>query len=277
MTSPKRRGRWTTLHNARLESGKTYENVVFTGGTEARGVLHINYNLSNVVVRNFLVKPGPQNGITVNCWPGVHVEDLVFENGIVEGQPRMGFECTDRRTDAVYQHVNQHGVRYRPQGSQAISYDGPPLGADCVLGSVLIEGAGRNPAERWGAGFEVNGPSGFYVDGLTIYRCRSHAMNLQGKGVRPDIANYFRNLNLDASLRVGGTEVVNDPASQMVWAKGLIWAKFSGHIKQGGSGGELGYLDGCHDLDFTGVQWVDLRRKPLVTQVNGCSGNVGLP
>ena len=261
------------LNNVRLRSGDRHSGARFTGGTTKKGVVHVDFNLQDVLVRNSVVEPGPQNGVTFNCWDGVHVRDALLEGVRVRSQPRMGFECTDRRRDAVYSCVDQKDVVYDPQGSEAISYDGPPLDAGCTLTRVTILGAGENPAERWGAGLEINGPKGFLVDRLTVYRCRSHALNLQGDG-KP-AGHLFRDLCLDARRSCMDVDMSGD--AQMIWARGLVGCVFSGLIAQGGGGGELAYLDNCHDLDFSQVTWIDERRRPKVTLVNGCTNIKGLP
>jgi hypothetical protein len=264
----------TVLNNVRLESGKSYRNVIFAGGSSVRGVLHIDYSLRDVLIEDFVVERGPQNGITLNSCAGVVIENVAFMRGHVKSQPRMGFECTDRTTGTrVYQHVDQYSVTYDPQGNEAISYDGPGLPANCVIDGVTVAGAGTVLTEPWGAGLEINGPKAFYVDGLTIYRCRSHSLNLQGNG-QPS-GHVFRDIVLDA--RVTHQDVDMKPVAQMVWAKGINGAQFGGLIAQGGTGGELGYLDGSSNNDFSGVEWVDERRRPQVTQVNGSTGNIGLP
>lgn len=142
------------MKDARLQSGKVYDGVRFTGGSSTRGVLHIDYSLQDVTIRNFIIEAGPQNGLTINCASGVSVSNVRFENFIIRSQPRMGIECTDRRTNAVYQHVDLIDGVLNPQGSEAISYDSTAkLPANCVLRNVTVQGAGINPSEQWGAGY----------------------------------------------------------------------------------------------------------------------------
>jgi hypothetical protein len=257
--------RWTTVKDLRLESGKTYRDVRLVGGSETRGVLHVDYSVRDVMLDGFLVEPGPQNGITINCRPGVHVENLLLRDGRVRAQPRMGFECTDRRSDAVYRRVDQVDVRYEAQGNQAISYDGPRLPAACSLTGVVVDGAGENPAQpKYETNcLEFNGPLGFRVTESAFSGARGHILNMQ-TGEARFYDSVFSQLERDA-----------EPWAHVIWARGWSGTFMGCRLVAAGTAGELGYLDACRDVDLSASELHDTRGPWRVTVLGG--GNVYLP
>lgn len=264
----------TNLFNAKLISGMTYDNVVFTGGTTTRGVLHIDYPLQNVVVKNFHVVAGPQNGISINAQDGVDVRNVVFDTGVIDSQPRMGLECTDRRSAAVYQMVQVLNTLFHSQGNEAVSFDSLYAGScNCLFTDNVIEGAGQNIAQPYGNGFEINGPAGFEVARNHIYACRGAAFNLQRHSSADCLWNFHDNV-LDSSHRV--QSVLQSASAQQVLAQNVYGGKFPlNQIVSSAPGGSVAYLSGCHNMDWRTSTWKDASGRAGYATPNqpNCSGN----
>jgi hypothetical protein len=156
-----------------------YDGYTFTGGSSVRGVIHIDYDVRNVTIRNSIVKAGPQNGITINADGGTEVRNIRFENVTVMSQPRMGFECTDRSSNGMWSGIDLVDMVFEPQGNQAISFDGPAGAGDSTVDNVTIKGAGTSSTQPWGNAFEINGPSNMTVRNCHFYQPRNHVLNLQ--------------------------------------------------------------------------------------------------
>lgn len=271
---------WVTMKDARLASGTVYENVVFTGGSSTRGVLHLNYALSNVVLRNCIIDTGPQNGITVNASDSATISNLTLEDVTVRPQPRMGIEFTDRSaTAARWRDVTLTRVTVEPSGSEAMSFDqNSKTAVNLLVKDCLIKGSGTRPdLYPWGQGFELNAPKAVTVDGLTIWQTRGAAFNLTGPGAGVQSGWVLKNLTVDMRIRDPLQTQNMSSTAQVLYMKNASGARFTGLIAAGGTGAELGYLDNCTGNDFSGVTWVDTRRTPQVTQKNGSGSNVGLP
>ena len=271
---------YTTMTDARLESGKVYERVIFAGGTSVRGVLHLNYGLQNVTLRDCVIETGPQNGLTVNASDSASIVGLVLEDVTVKPQPRMGIEFTDRSaTAARWRDVSLTRVVVEPSGSEGMSFDqNSKTAVNLTVKNCTILGAGTRPdLYSWGQGFELNAPKNVTVDGLTIHQTRGAAFNLTGPGSGVACGWTLRNLAVDMRVRDPLQTQDMSSTAQVLYAKGMTGATFAGLIAAGGTGAELGYLDGSPGNDFSGVVWVDTRRTPLVTLKNGSTGNVGLP
>ena len=114
------------------------------------------------------------NVVTINSYNGsiynISFEDCAFlgyhSGGVALN--RMGFECTERPNPTAYNYHDINLIRctFQPQGSEAISYDGNPVDANCLIEDVAVYGAGNNAAYSWKQGFEINGPKGMTVNRL---------------------------------------------------------------------------------------------------------------
>lgn len=277
---------WTTMKDAKLASGtaaapKVYERVVFTGGSSTRGVLHMNYALHDVVLRDCIIDSGPQNGWTINTTDSVSVYNIRAEGLTIRSQPRMGLEFTDRtssgRTTANWRGLTLSDVTLDPQGSEAVSFCSTSGGdADTYVNDMLIRGSGNRPdLYAWGQGFEINKAKGIHVDGLTIRQTRGAAFNLQGPNSSTAMDWSFANVTADMRVSDSGQTQPMAAASQVVYCKnvGGGWT-FSGLVV--GTVSDCGYLDNVKNADFTGTTWLRESGTARVTRVN-CSGNVGLP
>ena len=276
---------WTTLANARLVSGttaapKVYEYVHFTGGTSTTGVLHINYSLHDVILRHCTVETGPQNGITVNTQDGIVVSNITFDDVKVEEQPRMGIEMTDRSTStAGYKYVTLDGVTVDPSGSEGMSFDQTShTPAYLTVKDSVIKGAGTRPdLYSWGQGFELNSPKNVTVDGLVIEQTRGAGFNLSGPGVGVACNWVFSNITADFRVIDAAQTQVAASTSQVVYMKNVSGMRFSGLVVTAPTGSYNGYFDACTGNDFTGTTWLRPGGAAYVSQVNGSSGNIGLP
>ncbi len=271
---------YTTMQNARLESGRTYDHVVFTGGTSTKGVLHIDYPLSGVTLRDCIIDSGPQNGWTINAKDNVVIENITVDGLTIRPQPRMGLEFTDRtssgRKTANWRGVTLTDVILDPQGSEAVSLCGNMTGFDCRIRNMLICGSGNRPdLYPWGQGFEINKARGITVDGLTIRQTRGSAFNLQGPSSSTLMDWSFRNVTADMRVRDPDQTQPMSASSQVVYCKnvGGGWT-FSGLVV--GTVSDCGYLDNVRGADFTGTTWVREGGTARVTRVNS-TGNTGLP
>jgi len=271
---------YTTMKDARLVSGRVYEHVVFTGGSSTRGVLHMNYSLSNVTLRDCIIESGPQNGWTINAKDGVIIEGIRAERLTIRPQPRMGIEFTDRTTtgrkSANWRCIDLIDVTVDPQGAEAVSFCGDVSGVDLYVRDMLIRGSGNRPdLYPWGQGFEINKARGITVDGLTIRQTRGAAFNLQGPNSSTLMDWSFRNVTADMRVKDPDQTQPMSSSSQVVYCKnvGGGWT-FSGLVV--GTTSDCGYLDNVRGADFTGTTWVREGGTARVTRVN-CTGNIGLP
>lgn len=275
---------WVTMTDARLESGRTYDHVIFKGGGEKKGVLHIDYPLSNVTLRDCIIESGPQNGWTINSKDGVVIENLTAERLTIRSQPRMGLEFTDRtvsgRKSANWRGIDLIDVTVDPQGSEAVSFCGDVSGVDLYIRDMLIRGAGNRPdLYSWGQGFELNAPKDVTVDGLTIWQTRGSAFNLTGPGTGAPCDWTFRNVTADMRITDPAQTQPMSSTAQVLYAKnmtGSVWRDCL--IAAAGTGSWCGYITASPGNDFTGVTWIDERvSTPKVGLYNGSTGNVGLP
>jgi hypothetical protein len=277
------------MTDARLVSGtpsapKVYERVIFKGGSSTRGVLHINYTLHDVVLRDCIIDSGPQNGWTINSSDSVSIYNIRTEGLTIRPQPRMGLEFTDRtytgRTTAGWHHLTLNDITVEPSGSEAVSFCSTSNGdAETYVNDMLIEGSGNRPdLYSWGQGFEINKVRGIHVDGLTVRETRGAAFNLQGPDSSAQMNWSFKGVLAD--MRVQDEDQAYDMKSdaQVVYCKnvGGGWT-FSGLVVTSPSGSFNGYLDNVKNVSFAGTTWLRPGGTPYVSQVNGTSGVVGLP
>jgi hypothetical protein len=274
------------MTNARLVSGtpsapKVYQNVIFKGGSATTGVLHVNYPLHDVVLRNCIIDSGPQNGWTINTTDAVSVYNVRTEGLLIRAQPRMGLEFTDRtysgRTTNNWRNLTLNNVTVEPAGSEAVSFCSTAMGnAATTVRDMVIEGSGTRPdLYSWGQGFEINKARGITVDGLTIRQTRGCAFNLNGPSSATDMQWRFTRVNADMTVRDAQQTKPMASTSQVVYCKNATGWSMSGRIVATAS--DCGYLDNVKNVNFTGTSWSRVGGTARVLLANGSSGNIGLP
>ena len=253
-----------------------YYNCTFTGGTAASAVLAFTGSTYELVFDSCTIATGGGwNGVTINDAYGA-IHDITFKNTLFKSQGRMGFECTSRPTTATmeYQRINIVDSTFEPQGNEAVSYDGGAAAGNCTFSGNLIKGAGNDPAQQWGNGFEINGPSNFTVTNNTIWQTRGTAFNLQRHVTGPCGWVITDNV-LDASHKYQATAQVS--ASQQVLALNVYGGVFARNtIVSAAPGGSVAYLSGAHDMDWRTTIWRDAGARSgyaTPTQVS-CAGNL---
>mgnify|MGYP000968206046 CR=1 FL=1 len=277
---------YTTMTNAKLQSGtssspRVYQNIIFKGGSSSTGVLHMNYNLHDVVLRNCIIDSGPQNGWTINTNDSVSVYNIRVEGLTIRPQPRMGLEFTDRtssgRSTNNWRYLTLNNVTVEPSGSEAVSFCSTAMGnAYTTVKDMVIEGSGTRPdLYSWGQGFEINKAKGITVDGLTIRQTRSSAFNLQGPSSSTNMMWKFTRVNADMSVRDSQQTQSMKNTSQVVYCKNATGWSFSGRVVATVS--DCGYLDNVKGANFSGTSWSRVSGSARVLLANGSSGNVGLP
>lgn len=192
---------------------------------------------------------------------------------------RMGFECTGRPAptgaDDVYQDIRLIRCTFEPPGSEAVSFDGPEMTSSVLVEDVTILGSGNHPTNySWGQGFEINGPSGFTVNRLTIYPGRGSGTNLGGRDTLGGNSDWtFTDINILPDYH--DLQVTRrDSLSHPVYAHDMHGTTWTGTVERtlvGGSGNFV-YLSNCDNNDFTGVDWVG---SGTFSQPNS-TGNTGL-
>jgi hypothetical protein len=281
-------GTYTTMTNAKLVSGtaaapRVYQNILFKGGSSSTGVLHMDYTLHDVVLRNCIIDSGPQNGWTINTTDSVSVYNIRTEGLVIRPQVRMGLEFTDRtyagRTTNNWRALTLNNVTVEPAGSEAVSFCSTSGGnAQTTVKDMVIEGSGTRPdLYSWGQGFEINKAKGITVDGLTIRQTRGSAFNLQGPDSSTDMMWKFTRVNADMRVRDSQQTQPMANTSQVVYCKNATGWSFSGTVVTAPTGSFNGYLDNVKNADFTGTTWLRPGSSPYVSQVNGTSGSVGTP
>ncbi|HEY5167814.1 MAG TPA: right-handed parallel beta-helix repeat-containing protein, partial [Thermoleophilia bacterium] len=194
---------------------------------------------------------------------------------LFKAQTRMGFECTSRPTTATtqYQRIDIIGSTFEPQGSQAVSYDGGGGAGNCTFSGNVIQGAGNDPAQEFGAGFEINGPSRMTVTDNRIYACRGSLLNLQ-MHTSADCGWTFSGNVFDASTKLQATAMSS--SSQVVLAFNVYGGTFPGNTMiSAAPGGGVAYLSGSQNMDWRTSTWRDASGRSghaAPTQV-GCGGN----
>jgi hypothetical protein len=257
-------------------SYRYYYQCTFTGGTSVTGVLHFGGTSSNLIFDSCTVARGPQNGITLNDAYG-RLRDITFKNCLIKSQPRMGFECTSRPGTAAtqWQRINIYDSTFEPQGNEAVSYDGAAAAGNSTFSGNIIQGAGNDPNEPYGAGFEINGPSNMTVTNNRIYQCRGSLLNLQRHATEP-CGWVFTDNVFDASVRLQATPMSS--LSQVVLSFNVYGGRFARNSMTSASpGGSVAYLSNSHDMDWRTSTWRDASGRKYYdtpTQVKDCTGNI---
>ena len=251
-------------------------NVTFTGGSATTAVVQFSSPASGITFDHCTIAAGGGwNGVSINDSSG-DIHDITFDHVLFKGQGRMGIEITSRPTTAAvgYRNISIIDSTFEPQGSEAVSYDGGPGAGWSTFRDNLIQGAGVNPVQQYGSGFEVNGDSNMTVTGNVIWQCRESAWNLQRHVTTPSGWVFSGNL-LDASRH---QQVVPMKAlAQVVGACNVYGGVFDHNtVIAEAPGGSVAYIDDSHDMDWRTTTWSDARgggfAKP--TEAAGSSGNL---
>jgi len=272
--APKKPPRVTSTRiDLMLERGEhdlTFRRVRFRSSRAHQRATVTITSAHDIVFRDCIFEGSAWNNISIND-RNRSVYNIRFIRCYVKASARMGFECTSRGGPAGYTGIRLRGVTFEPQGSEAVSFDGP--GSGVFIRNVVIRGAGTNPAFPWGQGFEINGSRNFFINGLRICQTRGTAFNLNGPSGA--CGWVFRNVRADMSVRYQNTP--QSSQSQVLLATGVHGSRWSNTvIKAASSGGGVMYIRDCCDNDFRGIRWIDARQgfttRPW--QVGGCSGNL---
>lgn len=250
-------------------------HVRFAGGAvgdSARIFLGQGRHTSFIAFSDCVLESGPGNGITIND-SGGNIHDIRFDSCIVKPQGRMGFECTSRGSStAVYQNIALIDCTFEPQGSEAVSFDGPNgVAANCTLDGVLIKGAGNDPSEPFGSGLEINGPTAFSVRQTTIFRCRDSMVNLNG--FSPQSSWTFSDCTFDASRTYQTVPMGAD--SRVINASGMNGAIWDHDVINAGDVAyNCAWLNDSSHNDFSTSTFLGSNQNAGVSQVGGSAGNL---
>ena len=253
-----------------------YYDCTFTGGSATSAVLSFTGTSANLIFDSCTIaRGGGWNGVTINDANG-RIHDITFSGCLFKSQTRMSFECTSRPTSALtqYQRINILNSTFEPQGNQAVSYDGGVAAGNCTFSGNLIQGAGNDPAQPFGAGFEINGPSNMTVTGNRIMQCRGSLLNLQ-RHVTGDCGWVFSDNVFDASQRLQSTAM--SASSQVVLGYNVYGGRFVRNtMVSAAPGGGVAYLSNCCNMDWRASTWRDATARSgyaTPTQPGGSTGN----
>lgn len=257
-------------------SNRYYYKCTFTGGSATTAVLSFTGASSNLIFDSVtIVQGGGWNGVTINDAYG-RIHDITFINTTFKAQGRMGLEVTSRPTSATtqYQRINVLNSTFEPQGNEAVSYDGGAAAGNSTFSGNVIQGAGNDPTQPYGAGFEINGPSNMTVTGNRIMQTRGALLNLQ-RHVTSDSGWVFTDNVFDASQ--GAQVTPMSASSQVVLGFNVYGGQFARNsIVSAAPGGSVAYLSNCQNIDWRTSTWRDATSRAgyaTPTQVNGSTGN----
>lgn len=257
-------------------SNRYYYKCTFTGGSATTAVLSFTGTSSNLIFDSVTIaQGGGWNGVTINDAYG-RIHDITFINTTFKAQGRMGLEVTSRPTSATtqYQRINVLNSTFEPQGNEAVSYDGGAAAGNSTFSGNVIQGAGNDPTQPYGAGFEINGPSNMTVTGNRIMQTRGALLNLQ-RHVTSDSGWVFTDNVFDASQRAQVTPM--SASSQVVLGFNVYGGQFARNsIVSAAPGGSVAYLSNCQNIDWRTSTWRDATSRAgyaTPTQVNGSTGN----
>jgi hypothetical protein len=249
------------------------QHVTVVGGSARSAVVSLDSACHDIVFRHCTIAVGGGwDGVSIVDYGGT-IHGIVFDECHFMSQGRMGFECISRGSStAIYQNVDLLNCTFEPQGAEAISFDGPPVPAHCVVQGNLVKGAGIG-SYPWGQGFEINGPQAFAVVGNRFYACRGDTWNLSGGSAKP-CGWVFKDNVVDASRSFQSVPMASD--SNCISMSGVYGGVFSHNaITSAAPGGGVAWMTNCHGNDFRTTTWHDARSTPYSTpqQIN-CSGNL---
>ena len=266
-----------TFRDFRITAGthhRVYDHCTFTGGGSSTAVLELTSACDHLTFRDCVIESGPWNGISINDRYG-NIHDIEFLRCRIRTQGRMGLECTSRPVSSTsgYHGIKIERCAFAPQGSEAISFDG---GTGCVNNAIdrtVVNGAGANPSQQWGAGVEVNGVSRFTFTGNKVYQCRTSLLNLQMHSTG-DCGWVFTRNTLDASRHV--QKVPMQSTAQVVIADSVYGGVFRcNKVTSAAPGGGVAWWGACFGMDWRGTVWQDARGGSYDDpyQEDGSAGN----
>ena len=227
-----------------------YERCTFIGGNASTAVLTLSQPCHDLTFRDCTIASGGGwNGITINASNG-DIYDVAFAHCLIDGQGRMGFECTQRPVSETvgYAQIDLTDCTFKPQGAEAIGYDGGAGCRDCAIDGCVVEGAGDYEDEPYGNGLEINGPTRFTVEDTTIYACRDLGFDLNCYVA--DCGWIFRNDVVDFS-RLEQAVPVDSAAARLILAGGMNGSVWTGCQFVLGSAWNAGYWTNCSDNDLS--------------------------
>ena len=262
----------TDLELTAGQSGITYENVRFASSRSYQQATVTITNAQHITFRECVFEGSAWNNITINDF-GATVHDITFVDCYVRSAERMGFECTSRGSSTrCYSNVELRRVTFEPQGSEAISFDGPSIPVDCTVQDVLVQGSGTRPDRfPWGQGFEINGPKGFLVQDVTMFRTRDSNWNLNGSN-SADQDWTFRNTLVDNTVDLLGG-VTRNAHANIICAHNVdrtVWVDCE--FRNTRPGAAAAYLSDCDRNRFDGIALSGTSQQ--VSEVYGSDGNV---
>jgi hypothetical protein len=250
-----------TFTNFRIAAGahdRVYDHCKFTGGSATRAVLELASACSNITFRDCVIKSGPWNGISINDRGG-NIHDIKLLRCRINAQGRMGLECTSRPVSSQtgYRNIKVIRCAFAPQGSEAISFDGGTGCVNNVIDRTVVEGAGVDRNQQYGAGVEINGVRSFRFTNNKVYQCRGALLNLQ---MHTSLACgwVFNNNRLNASVHK--QKVAMESNAQVISADSVRGGDFCNNFVTGDApGGGVAWFGECHDMDWRGTSWRDAR------------------
>jgi len=258
--------------------GVRCRDVTFIGGSTDSAVVSLMLPCKNLAFTHCTIATGGGwNGVSILDHNGT-IRDVTFDHCHFMSQGRMGFECisrnllNDRATgNAVYQRVSLLDCVFEPQGAEAVSFDGPPAVANCLIRGNVIKGAGigRYP---WDQGLEINGPRNMTVNHNTFYACRGDIWNLEMHSA-VDCGWLFSDNEIDASKSFQSVPMnAHSDCVSMSGVHGGVFARNS--ITSAAPGGPVAWMRDCNDNDWRTTTWHDARGSAYSTpQQVDCTGN----
>ncbi len=261
------------------------------GGSGGTAIIQLSgTSKSWIIFDHCIFDPGAEdyenywNIVSINTYGNTRFDHIYFIDCLFKGifDPdtgyslnRTGFECTSRNTETPYQDIRLIRCVVEPQGSQGASFDGPEAAANCLVQDLTILGSGNHPDSwPWGQGFEINGPTGFTVENLTIYPGRGSGTNLGGPDVSGVNCNWTFD-NIDLKPNYHSLQVIQRASDEHpIYAHDMHGAVWSGQAERAVSGGSsyMTYLQNCDNNDFSEMVWGSGTRYKDANS----TGNVGL-
>jgi hypothetical protein len=255
----------STINNVVVQSGtaanwKIYDGVKFTGGSSSRAVVQIDSSTSYVLFRNCIVATNASgwNGVSIND-SGGNIHDITFDNCQILYQSRFGFECTSRSSTGVYQRIKLLNSIVEPQGGGGVSFDSTSDAESfSVVDNTTIEGTGNLP-DSWTAAFETNGTRAMTFTHNRIWQSFGTMWNIQRHNAT-DCEWVFSDNILDASHHDPDQKVAMRNVSADIEAENITGGVFARNTVIGAApNGGVGYLSGCHNMNFTTSTFKDPR------------------
>ena len=261
----------------------TASNCAFVGGhATTDGLVNFKVPCHHITLTDCNIGSGPVNGMTLyDGGVGGTLHDILFDGCTWESSARMSFECLGRGSAGIYQDINMNNCLFKPAGDQAISYDGGGFATNCALTDVTIQGAGNQAGASYGNALEFNGPSGFTVTRMTVYRVRNHMLNANRHSVA-GCGWTFTDCVFDYTTKLQTVDTVNGYVLALNTAgdaaHSVNYATFTGcTINAADKANNTAYFNYSSYNTFTNCTWEGSGSRRLAYETNGATGNTGLP